>query len=102
MMEGLRELGVPFFPSHANFVLMNIGPKHKEFVTTMRSHGVLLRDRSTDPGCAGFVRITIGVEDHVTRGLAALKTSLDEIGWKRQQVGESTSEQVSDGVREFE
>src|SRR5882757_8571656 len=26
MMDGLRELGVPFFPSHANFVLMNIGP----------------------------------------------------------------------------
>lgn len=102
MMEGLRELGVPFFPSHANFVLMNIGPKHKEFVTTMRSHGVLLRDRSTDPGCAGFVRITIGVEDHVTRGLAALKTSLDEIGWKRQQLSELASEQVSDGVREFE
>jgi histidinol-phosphate aminotransferase len=102
MMDGLRELGVPFFPSHANFVLMNIGPKHKEFVTTMRSHGVLLRDRSTDPGCAGFVRITIGVEDHVTRGLAALKTSLDEIGWERQQVGGSAGPQVTDEVREFE
>src|SRR6202041_2452997 len=87
MMEGLRELGVPFFPSHANFVLMNIGPKHKEFVTTMRAHGVLLRDRSTDPGCDGFVRITIGVEEHVTRGLAALKVCLDEIGWKSQREG---------------
>ena len=29
MMAGLRELGVPFFPSHANFVLMKIGPKHR-------------------------------------------------------------------------
>ncbi|HEU5341691.1 histidinol-phosphate transaminase, partial [Edaphobacter sp.] len=29
MMAGLRELDVPFFPSAANFVLMNIGPKHK-------------------------------------------------------------------------
>jgi histidinol-phosphate aminotransferase len=102
MMDGLRKLGVPFFPSHANFVLMNIGPKHKEFVTAMRSHGVLLRDRSTDPGCAGFVRITIGVEDHVARGLAALKSSLDEIGWKRQQVGGPASQQVSDDAREFE
>jgi histidinol-phosphate aminotransferase len=102
MMDGLRELGVPFFPSHANFVLMNVGPKHKEFVTTMRSHGVLLRDRSTDPGCAGFVRITIGVEDHVTRGLAALKTSLDEIGWRRQQVDEAAVPQIVDDVREFE
>jgi histidinol-phosphate aminotransferase len=80
---GLRELGVDFFPSHANFVLMKIGPKHKEFVDAMRRHGVLLRDRSSDPGCDGFVRITIGVEEHVTKGLAALKTSLDEIGWSK-------------------
>jgi histidinol-phosphate aminotransferase len=81
MMNGLRELGVPFFQSHANFVLMNIGPKHKALVDVMKKHGVLLRDRSTDPGCDGFVRITIGVEEHVTRGLAALKTTLQEIGW---------------------
>jgi histidinol-phosphate aminotransferase len=102
MMDGLRALGVPFFPSHANFVLMNIGPKHKELVQSMRANGVLLRDRSTDPGCDGFVRITIGLEEHVTRGLAALKISLDEIGWKKQQVGESASQQDGEDVREFE
>jgi histidinol-phosphate aminotransferase len=81
MMDGLRVLGVDFFPSHANFVLMKIGAKHAELVKAMRARGVLLRDRSTDPGCDGFVRITIGIEDHVTRGLAALKESLQEIGW---------------------
>jgi histidinol-phosphate aminotransferase len=102
MMSGLAELGVPYFPSAANFVLMKIGPKHKELVQAMRAHGVLLRDRSTDPGCDGFVRITIGLEEHVTRGLAALKVSLDEIGWKKQQVGEPASQQVSEEVREFE
>jgi histidinol-phosphate aminotransferase len=102
MMNGLRELGVPFFPSHANFVLINIGPKHKELVQAMRANGVLLRDRSADPGCDGFVRITIGLEEHVMRGLAALRMSLKEIGWKKQQVGESASHQVSDEVREFE
>ena len=83
MMEGLRELGVGFFPSHANFVLMRIGPKHKEFVDVMRRHGVLLRDRSSDPGCDGFVRITIGVEDQVTAGLAAMKDTLEEIAWTK-------------------
>jgi histidinol-phosphate aminotransferase len=102
MMDGLRELGVPFFPSHANFVLMKIGPKHKELVQAMRANGVLLRDRSADPGCDGFVRITIGLEEHVTRGLVALKISLDAIGWKKQEVGESASQPVSDVVREFE
>jgi histidinol-phosphate aminotransferase len=81
MAAGLRELGVPFFESHANFILMKIGPKHAELVKAMRDHGVLLRDRSADPGCDGFVRITIGIEEHVTRGLAALKTCLQEIDW---------------------
>src|SRR5580692_1252659 len=83
MMGGLAELGVPYFPSEANFVLMKIGPKHKELVTAMRKHGVLLRDRSSDPGCDGYVRITIGVEEQVTAGLAALKASLEEIAWTK-------------------
>ena len=102
MMDGLRELGVPFFPSHANFVLMNIGAKHKELVAAMRAHGVLLRDRSADPGCDGFVRITIGVQKHVTRGLTTLKAALEEIGWSRQQASEPAAQQASDDEREFE
>jgi histidinol-phosphate aminotransferase len=100
MMGGLAELGVPYFSSAANFVLMKIGPKHKELVVAMRAHGVLLRDRSTDPGCDGFVRITIGLEEHVTRGLEALRASLDEIGW--EPVRSSANHVTSDDVREFE
>ncbi|HEY0264495.1 MAG TPA: aminotransferase class I/II-fold pyridoxal phosphate-dependent enzyme, partial [Granulicella sp.] len=81
-MAGLDAMGVEYFPSHANFVLMKIGPLHKELVQAMRRRGVLLRDRSSDPGCDGYVRITIGVEEHVTKGFTALKESLDEIGWR--------------------
>jgi len=102
MMDGLRALGVDFFPSHANFVLMKIGAKHTELVKAMRARGVLLRDRSTDPGCDGYVRITIGVDEHVTRGLGALQESLAEIGWERQQVSELASRQVGDAEREWE
>jgi histidinol-phosphate aminotransferase len=100
MMDGLRALGVEFFPSEANFVLMKIGPKHKELETAMRARGVLLRDRSADPGCAGYVRITIGVDEHVTKGLDALRESLGEIGWTAQQV--NAVDAVSAGEREFE
>jgi hypothetical protein len=42
------------------------------------------------------------VEEHVTRGLAALKATLSEIGWSKQQVSELAGQQVSDGEREFE
>lgn len=82
-MAGLQELGIPFWPSAANFVLMRIGPKHADLVRAMRAHGILLRDRSSDPGCEGCVRVTVGVEEHVSRALAALKSSLAEIGWER-------------------
>lgn len=82
VMAGLSELGVGYFPSAANFVLMKIGPLHKELVAAMRERGVLLRDRSADPRCDGYVRITVGVGNQVTRGLEALRDSLKEIGWK--------------------
>jgi histidinol-phosphate aminotransferase len=59
MMEGLRGLGVGFFPSHANFVLMRIGAKHAELVKAMRARGVLLRDRSADPGCEGMCALRL-------------------------------------------
>ena len=81
MFAALRSLGVRTWPSAANFVLMDIGPRHKQFCEAMRANGVLLRDRSSDPGCEGFVRITIGTEEHVTRGIAALHASLAGIGW---------------------
>jgi histidinol-phosphate aminotransferase len=81
MFAALKELGVRTWPSAANFVLMDIGPRHKELCAAMRARGVLLRDRSSDPGCEGYVRITIGVEEHVTRGIAALRASLAEMQW---------------------
>jgi len=84
MGRALTEMGVFFWKSHANFILMKIGSKHKELVTAMRNRGVLLRDRSNDPGCDGDVRITIGIADHVTRGIEALRESLKEINWKAE------------------
>jgi histidinol-phosphate aminotransferase len=79
----LERLGVPYWPSQANFVLVNIGPRHREVVTAMRTKGVLVRDRSTDPGCDGCVRITIGTRDQTQQGIKALEESLAEIGWSR-------------------
>jgi histidinol-phosphate aminotransferase len=100
MFAALRELGVRTWPSAANFVLMDIGAKHKEFCAAMRRCGVLLRDRSSDPGCDGYVRITIGVEEHVTRGIAALRESLKEIGWTLSESVFASNNM--EGEREYE
>ena len=80
--RALNQLRVSYWPSHANFILMNIGSKHKAFVDEMRRQGVLVRDRSSDPGCDGCVRITLGTIEHTERGLIALQNALKEIQWQ--------------------
>ena len=81
VFAALEQLHVRTWPSAANFVLMDIGPRHKQFCAAMRDRGVLLRDRSSDPGCEGYVRITIGPEEHVTRGIEALRATLAQMQW---------------------
>jgi histidinol-phosphate aminotransferase len=75
----LDEVGVRRWPSRANFVLVDIGPKHAEFVRLMRAGGVLVRDRSSDPGCDGRVRITIGTREQMNRAIPVLHRVVREL-----------------------
>jgi histidinol-phosphate aminotransferase len=72
----LDAAGVRRWPSCANFILVEIGARHAEFVRLMRASGVLVRDRSSDPGCDGRVRITIGTREQMKLAAAALKETL--------------------------
>lgn len=74
--------GVTRWPSSANFVLARIGAQHRRFVEEMRERNVLVRDRSSDPGCEGCVRITIGTREQTLHAIQALEATLAEIGWK--------------------
>jgi histidinol-phosphate aminotransferase len=67
------------WPSRANFVLVNIGAQHKEFTRMMNAAGVLVRDRSSDPGCDGYVRITIGTREQMRTAIAAMNTAVREL-----------------------
>jgi histidinol-phosphate aminotransferase len=67
---------VRYWPSRANFVLVDIGPRHKEFVQHMLAADVLVRDRSSDPGCEGRVRITIGTREQMRTAVVALNEAL--------------------------
>ena len=71
-------------PAEANFLLVRIGPKHREFVMAMRQRGILVRDRSADPGCEGCVRITIGSDAQTSRLLAALRQIARELELVRE------------------
>ncbi len=80
--QELQALGMRHWPSEANFVLLHVGDKRVEFVEAMRKRGILVRDRNSDPGCAGCVRITVGTEAQTEAALLALREALAEIGWE--------------------
>ena len=53
-------------------------------VEEMRHRGILVRDRNSDPGCAGCVRITVGTRPQTDRLLRELSEAFEAIGFKPQ------------------
>jgi histidinol-phosphate aminotransferase len=71
--QGCERLGLEYWKSQANFVLVRVGPGAPALVDALAARGVYVRDRSTMPGCAGCIRITAGLLEHVDAGMAALE-----------------------------
>ena len=74
LQNAFRQLGLEFVPSHANFVLVRVGPAQRVF-TQMQELGVITRPM------AGYqlpewIRITVGTPEENTRCLEALKKVL--------------------------
>jgi len=82
--QELRTLGLHCWPSRANFVLVRIGPAHAEFIQALRARGILVRDRHTDPGCEGCVRLTVGSDEHTRTLIGALREIADERKLQRE------------------
>jgi histidinol-phosphate aminotransferase len=82
LISALNEAKIKSWPSEANFVLIDIGMKHRAFTAAMKHRGVLVRDRSNDPGCDGCVRITVGTRQQMANGIEALRAALKDIDWK--------------------
>jgi histidinol-phosphate aminotransferase len=80
----LAALGLEYWPSRANFVLVRIGPAHAEFIQALRSRGILVRDRNSDPGCDGCVRLTVGSEEHTRTLIEALRDVVATLGEPRE------------------
>jgi histidinol-phosphate aminotransferase len=77
--RALETLGIQFCASQANFVLARVGAA-ASFVEQMRRRGILVRDRTSDHGCEGCVRITLGPRAQADRLLAALQETCEELG----------------------
>jgi histidinol-phosphate aminotransferase len=67
-----ERLGVMYWKSDANFVLVRTGEQTEAVLSTAMARGVYLRDRSTEPGCEGCIRITTGIVEHTRQALAVM------------------------------
>lgn len=74
--RGLARLGVKSFPSAGNFLLVYFGERSKQIVAALERRGILIRDRSSDFGGEGYVRITLGTLAQTRRLLRELEDTL--------------------------
>jgi histidinol-phosphate aminotransferase len=72
------ELGLRFWPSQTNFVLVRIGAEAKAFIASMQRRGVLVRDSSANPRCDGCVRITVGTPQQMDGVLQSIREAIAE------------------------
>ena len=73
LYAGLDRAGLRYWPSAANFVLVDGGARVGALVEGMIARGVLVRDRSKDPYCPNCFRITAGVVEHTQKAVDALE-----------------------------
>jgi histidinol-phosphate aminotransferase len=69
-------LGLTYWPSDANFVLVRIGDRVGEVIDGARERGVYLSNRSAEPGCEGCLRISAGHVEHTQRGIEVIEEVL--------------------------
>ena len=69
-------LGLNYWKSAANFVLVSVGERAEELVTVAAMRGVYVRNRSTEPGCSGCIRVATGIVEHTQRFIAIMEEVL--------------------------
>ena len=73
------KLGIKYYKSDANFILLRIGPQSAQFCQKLREKGILVRDRSSDVLLNGCVRITLGTVKQTKKLIKALRQTIKEI-----------------------
>ena len=69
-------LGLKYWKSDANFVLVCAGDRLNTLVKGAADRGIYIRDRSSEPGCAGCLRVATGLVEHTRRYIAAMEEVL--------------------------
>ncbi len=70
--QGLQQFGARIYPSGANFILADFGPRAHRLVKALEREGILIRERKDFPR-EGFVRISAGTRADTRKLLRAMK-----------------------------
>jgi histidinol-phosphate aminotransferase len=73
LYSACRRLGLEYWESSANFVLVRVGDRVADVMQALDARGVHVRDRSRDPHTPGCVRITAGIVAHTDAAISALE-----------------------------
>jgi len=76
LYEACERLGLDYWKSAANFVLVRVGNRAPDVVAALAARGVHVRDRSWDPYSPGTIRVTAGVPAHTDAAIAALEAAV--------------------------
>lgn len=76
MENGFKSLGLNFVPSHANFILVNVGNGKRAF-EALQEKGIITRNMSSELN--DFLRISIGTEIENEKALVALEEILPKL-----------------------
>ncbi len=71
--QALDRLGITFYPSAANFVLVDFGKHGAQLIGKLEQGGILLRDRGMEFGRRGFARVSIGTRSEMRGLIRAIK-----------------------------
>ena len=68
--------GFHYWESAANFVLARVGRNATGLTDALRAKGIYIRDKSSDPHCAGCIRVTTGIVAATDAAIAAMEEYL--------------------------
>jgi histidinol-phosphate aminotransferase len=76
LYEACDRLGLSYTKSAANFVLVRAGSRADALVAGIEKRGIYVRDRSSEPGCAGAFRVGAGLVAHTKRFIGVMEEVL--------------------------
>ncbi|BCS35871.1 histidinol-phosphate aminotransferase [Luteitalea sp. TBR-22] len=68
--------GLPYVRSEANFVLVRAGNRRQALLDGLQARNIYIRDRDSQPGCQGCVRVTTGLVAHTRACIDAMEEIL--------------------------